>query len=673
MPIVTMPDGKVVDLPAQLPPEDVALLDKIHGAALADEVGRVLDKTIRGGATALPRFLKSVADMAADADTKMQEEHPVFEFFRKGIQNSPTGRVTQLYELLRKGGGDKVLDKAMTPSEPKTEIGKAVGNIGEATVGTLLSPGGMVHKGASIVQGMASGAGGELAARLTGDSPIARVLGAILGGGVAAAGSSVKPKAEKLLRQAVSEVPEADWRRAKVLTQTLKDNGIPHLASQTLGGKSTLADLVSVASTHPTVRPSLMAAVENAPEKAQKAFNVWGAKNLPVGIDETKTVLNDVQQAATDRIGALTGKGRAAYGAELPAGTSSSTYSPDEVMGIAKTLKETSLDPSTFGPGTAGEGFLSGVISKLEALASNKSTILNAQGQANSLPVPKGYVNNILKDLNQFAMKEGYSGVALGEAKTALRAATPEFQPARDAMSKVITEEVNPAKKGLIGQLAEMGGGVKPDKATAKTTALNLVFPADVRQPEAIRELGKQLGGEGVGELLREHLSRSMEKAVRLSSEAGKTQQPFEFLKTIAGTNAQRQNLEAALQTSSEAMGANPAAVRNGFYKLMKAFETSKDLKLPASVDRGVLQQQAGLNLPGLLVAPQSRLGRVLWEGATEKTFKKIADMVMAPDGLKQLEALAKTQDPSIIGRYAASLLSSVDKIEAADPAQPAP
>jgi len=674
MPIVTMPDGKVVDLPDQLPPEDLALLDKIHGSSNLEEMGKVADQTLRGGVLALPNLIKSGVGLVGKGEQAVESSGDVGKRVIEATNVTPVGRMMQLVRMAQSSPEESLYDKLSTPSKPTTEAGKAAGNIGEAVVGTFASPGGFAKPGMSLLQGAASGAGGELGARLLGgDSAIGRIVGALLGGSAPAAARTIVPNADTLMKQAISKVPEADWRQAKSMEKTLKDSGISHLSSQLLGNRSTLDDLVSSASAHPAVRPQILSAIEKAPQEAQTAFNIWKDQHLPVGVDETKSILNDVQQAAQNRLSSIKGKANAAYTAALPPGTSESTYASDKVKTIAAALEEAALDPNTLGPHTTGGKLLSSLSGDLKSLASQKSGILGPDGLPIPKDVPKGYINSSVKELGDRAFKEGYSGLATAKGKGILAEGSPEFQAAREAKSKVMTEELNPAQKGLTGELAGMGGGVRPDKATAKMTALSLVFPQDVAQPAAIRELGKQIGGEGVGELLREHLSRSMQKAVTLTAESNKAQQPFSFLKTVAGTDAQRKNLDAALITTSEAMGANPFAARNGFYKLMKAFDTFKDLKIASGVDKAALGQQASSNTLGKLIAPQTGVRR--WQDflTSEKTFKRIAEVVTSKDGLAQLEALAKTQDPSIIGRYAASLVSAANSLEATDPAQPAP
>lgn len=634
MPVVKMPDGALVDMPDNPTPEQLSALQKVVAPQKADPLedlahkGKLTLSALARGAASLPALY---SDLFAPVDVPST----------KSARDLPRSNAVSNFGEHPRTVGEKYLNSGL-----------------EGVGGSFIGPGSLTKPVQTALIGLSSGLGSEAAAQTMGDNAVSRVVGAMVGGAVPTAVSALKPNAQRLLKQATEQVPEAAWRRAGRAKETLDQAGIPHLNSQLLGEGSTLPDLVAVASQHPSVRPGLVSKVEKSPELARNAYERWKSSNLPIGLDETRSVLNDVQGAAQGRINDLKAGARGDYSAALKPGLSAETYTPQQVRQLAETLRKTAADPSKFGPLTAGGQFIGKLADDIESTV-KAGAILGPNGLPLERGVQKGYINNLLKDLNTRAEKEGYKGLSMDEVKAAIRQATPEFQPARDAMSSTIASTVNPAKKSLLGQLADQGGGIRPDKATATTRSLDIVFPKDVRQPDAILELGHQLGGDRVGELLREHLSRSMEQSVKLSAEAGRMQQPFDFVKAIAGTNAQRQNLEAALKVTSEAMGANPAAVRNGFYKLMRAFETTKDLKLPASVDRAVLQQQAGLNAPGLLVAPQSRLGRVLWEKATEKTFKEIAAIVTSPDGLKQLEAIAKAPGYFPASAYARSILSS--------------
>ncbi len=620
---------------------------------LGQESVAVADQVVRGGITSLPRLLyslesaglKKLRNIGDPEETKPMSERSFTQLGGDVLRRMIPAEFPQLLD-------DAVA--LMEPTKPTTEVGKTIGNVGETIVGTMVG-GGPLKQAAKV--GLSAGIGGEVAARATDDNPLARLAGSVIGGGIPAVLERLIPNSEKLLRQAVSSVPAADWRRAAEMEKVLQDNGLSHLKSQLLGPQSTLADLMAVVSTHPQVRPGIMAAIGRAPEQAQRAFNVWKAGNMPVGIDSTRSVISDIQGRAAKRLTDLKRQANAEYSAALPPGVSADKYTPEEIRSVANTLRRVAADPEKYGPLSQGGRAIEGVAADIEG-AVTPGLILTASGKPIEQGVSKGYLNNMLKDLNTRLEKEGYKGLALAELKDLLRQATPEFKPARDAKAAFMKDGVHPVEKGLTGDLARMGGGVKPDRTTATTRALEIVFPKDKVQTGEIRELADNLGKQGVAELLREHLSRTMEMTVKLSAEAGRPQQPFKYVEAIAGTNAQRQNLDTALKIAAEDAGANPAAVRNGFYKLMRAFESYKDLKVPASVDRAALQQMAGENAFGYLVAPNSKIGRWTWEHRTAKTFKTISDTVMSPDGLKKLEAMARSKDPEVFHNFITSVIA---------------
>ena len=643
---VELPDGRVLEgVPAGTTKAEIAAKLGLKEESKFAEVGRVADKSIRGGLLSLPELASMMVSGAEgagkglaglfgakpgpDQDALMQVANPV-----SALKNLPG--------MLKSVTGGEI-------AQPQTTAGKYLGEIGQGAVAALAGPGGLTTPIRNAVIGASAGGGSETAAHFLGDNALSRGLGALGAGGLAAGATSFVPNASKLLKQATSQVPEADWRRARVLESLLDKHGISHLKSQLLGPSSTLDDLTSVAATHPAVRPKLLSAVKNSPEEARKAFRVWSAENLPPGVGSRRSILGDIQGAAESKINQLYDTSNTKYVAALPPGVSSEKYGKGFIDTLRGKLGELVKDPERYGPNTAGgQAILKFMETHLPPLKPFQT-------------ISKGYVNNLVKDLNTIAEKEGYKGLPIKDIRGLLKDFTEaDFGAARAAKTNFIKTTVNPVEKGLTGQLAQMGGGVKPDKFTAKESAIKLIFPENTPQPQEIINLGKDLGADSVGQLFREYLATNMESAVKLTkNETNALQAPFEFLSKIAGTNAQRQNVEAALQVIAKDAGTNPAAVRNGFYKLMKAFQTTKDLKLPTTVDKATLAQEAGANIPSFLVAPNSRLGRHTVELMTAKTYKKIAEIITSKDGLKQLEQIAKTSDNKNIGVLVRSILAT--------------
>jgi len=136
MPVVKMPDGALVDMPDNPTPQQRAALQAIlskgvaapvtapkEGSSGLGETARVVGKSIYGGLTSLPRFVMQAGDW-------LEEKMPTPDWTKIPIPG---------YEQL--AGADKAVREAV---EPKTKTGKVVGNIGEAAVGAIASPGGLL-------------------------------------------------------------------------------------------------------------------------------------------------------------------------------------------------------------------------------------------------------------------------------------------------------------------------------------------------------------------------------------------------------------------------------------------------------------------------------------------------------------------------------------------------
>lgn len=609
------------------------------------EAGRVLDQTVRGGVFALPNIAK-------EGGAYLERQFPD-SFMSKNVIPVPQAAIG-LYE------------KLSTPTKPTTEVGKALGNVGEATVGAFMGPGSLIAPMRTLAVGVGAGAGGEAAARVAGDeSPLARIAGSIVGGGIPAAVGAVRPSANQLIAESLGKMRDRDWKTAVSLDNTLLEAKIPNLKSQLLGDRSTLADLVAASSGNSSVRPTLLTAVEKSPLKSSAAVEKWKLENLPAGVQGTRGALGDVQKTASEAINkAKQARGKLWQDTFDNAGGAGIEVPKEAVQAEFKRL--TALASQM--PNTQAASMVLSLRDKLKA----KRKFITDGSQLNA----------IMKDVSeglQAGVRSG-SGVTSGTAKyvggqiTAMRENFGEaFAPIREAnaaFKQATIDTINPMKQGLAGQLAEMGGGVKPDKFTAKGTAINMVFPKDVSQGPEIAQLAVDAGPEVVLDLFRESLSRSMQSAVKLSKTKGSLQQPFSFVQSIAGTKAQRENLNAVLKVAADFNGVPAREVKVGFYKLMKALETTKHLELGGSVDKAAINFKAGENVAGAVIAPRGRFSRYTWENASDKTYQKIAEIVTAPDGLAQLRKIADAKHPELAKIYARSVLVAS---QAGDKSQPAP
>jgi hypothetical protein len=639
------PDGKIYDIEGPDDPK-INFTGAMAGGrpenfdqSLLGEVAAVADKTIRGGAFALPNLVRHAGNWLE-------------ERFGKG----PELFQGQIPESLVRG-----YDALTTPSQPQTSAGKTLGNIGEAAVGTLVGPGMLTTPGKLLTVGAGAGAGGEAAARLTDDNALARLLGGLAGGGVAALGATYVPTATSMTKRAVKGMTEADWQTAKELEATLRAAGMPHLKSQLLGPNSSLDDIVAQASANPEVRPELL-----------KATRVWRNLNTAPMLDERRVLQQDIQNTAKQADWGLLAKANAAYEAAMPKG---GQYSAGYIENLRKDIVALA-NSEKFGPTSeGGKALIAFAENKLpkatpaQTIPGQPTGMLDANGNPLLSPptvkpatggMEKLHLNNLVKDLNVLTQQEGWKGLPLKDLKELLKSYTPEFDAARAAKRSVMETEGTPMRQGLAGTIARMGGGPNENKYTATGDIIKLVFPADKAQPMAIKQLAENIGNDQVSMLLNEHLNTAFQRAAKALGENPKA--PADFVEAVLGTPAQRANIDAAIEVSAKALNVNPNAAQRGFRELVHALGTYRDLKLNTGVSQASTGFEAGKSFLGFAIAPASRAGRYLWEQASAKTYQRIADMVTSPDGLTQLERIAKTPDFRVRSAMIRGILVAADQ-----------
>lgn len=516
---------------------------------------------------------------------------------------------------------------------PQTTPGRYVKSVAEGVPTAALGPGSPFLKGLIAV---GSGAGAQFADDTIaggdasqGGNALARFGGGVIGSALPLVVAGRVKNAHQLVHEALSKTSPADFARAKRLEGLMTQHGMPsHIKSQLFGQNSTLDDLVAQASASSNTRPALMGATQNAPKEAGQAMENWLLTNLPPQVSSRRELLGDVQKRAADRIAAGVRLSNAQYTKAMPKDLPN--YAPEEMLDLHNELFTLARSDKFVG----GEGGKA-----IERFLKEKLT------DADGLPISNPYaLNNALKDLNALKKQEGWGGLPTSAIKEALRKYTPEFADARKAKSAVMDNVVEPMQKGLVGDIARMGGGIKPDRYTALESAFTRIFTPDRPQPKEIADFAKHLGKDEFAQFFGEYLRKQVSQNLNRASNVGG---PYNFLLAIARTPAQQANLRASLTAAAESMGAKPHEVVKGFSNLMRGFETYKNVKLAGGLNSAEIGAKAGINIPGLFIAPNSRIGRTSFDYVSRKTYAQIIDMVTSPDGLKRLEQIARTKPTS--------------------------
>lgn len=294
MPVVKMPDGVLVDMPDNPTPEQraalQAILSKAPQAAASTpkeevsglgETARVVGKSIYGGLTSLPRFVMQAGDW-------LEEKMPTPDWSKIPIPG---------YSKIAEA--DKAVREAV---EPKTKSGKVVGNIGEAAVGAIASPGGLAAPIKSAIIGASSGAGSEAAAAAFGDNAVTRTLGGVAGGLTGGLVTAAKTNRGTLAREALSDARPEDLAVAVERMKAARDAGIPINLSQAMPRASNIDAYVDALANSKHGR--------NVTEQLRKQPQqiAFGAEeqmaNLPGQIRMPQVLANNAQEAATAAIDA---------------------------------------------------------------------------------------------------------------------------------------------------------------------------------------------------------------------------------------------------------------------------------------------------------------------------------------------------------------------------------
>ena len=229
-----------------------------------------------------------------------------------------------------------------------------------------------------------------------------------------------------------------------------------------------------------------------------------------------------------------------------------------------------------------------------------------------------------------------------------LASKSPSYAKGRDIYAGAQTKDIQPRKQGMLGQLADTSGTTESMMSAQRGI---LMPPAPMAtSPQDIKLVIKLLRREDpnvVKDWTRQNLEGIFnENSQNLQSGANQFG-GAKFAASIAGNQAQRDNLKTLVSESS-----SPQAWK-GFETMLDVFE-AQGKRLPAGSATAFNQAElealrGGGNVAKLALTPvkPSKIMDVFEEFRLGKNTQKLADLLTDPDGIKKLEALAKTKPNS--------------------------
>lgn len=515
--LVTMPDGQLFAMPDNPSPEQLASLQaiaqkqsRIEGVK---EAGRVFDQTVRGGLTSLPRLAKDLFEATGGKRRAEEAEQELPELFRRS-------------EAMRAQDAAAVaaLEQLVTPTKPKTKSGQVVGNIGEAAVGALASPGGLASPLRSAATGAASGAGAEGAAALFGDNALTRLLGGLLGGGASSLLTAAPTNRAQVAKAALRDVDEIDLRNAKAVMEDRLKAGTPINLSQAMDRNSNIDKLVEVlANSKEGVNVTDMLRRQPAQVEGQATGFL---NSLPGNILPRTNMANQAQEAATEVLNQAKGQRTKVWESALARGQAQGGGQAAPAAAVEGVQKFLAAEAAAR-PNTQQAAWLQQLSAKL---VDDVGMPLSDPKQINEV-LKEAAASLKMPNMNTPGIDAGAAKYLSGVINQTRQQLGDSFTPIRDAnaaYSAFTQARVNPLREGVIGAIAQPAGAVEGKAAAAGKLFTLLDKGSDPRaRVSDIGTLAKELNKSGQGEVftngvkswMSEKLANSMKEAGGRSSD----------------------------------------------------------------------------------------------------------------------------------------------------------
>jgi hypothetical protein len=489
---------------------------------------------------------------------------------------------------------------------------------------------------ASIFSGMGGHAGSEL-----GGGPIGSIIGSLLGGGsvVGANAAANSRNAGALAREALKNVPESSLdsaRQRMVDTQKTLPAGLN--VSQAMQTPSNIDDVVN-ALAQQKEGTNVIKQLRDQPQQLH-ILGKMAQAGLPGEAQAPQMIANRAQDAATSTISDLQAQRAAAVqpllgkAKQLPEAVNSQM-----VQEIEKALKTKGATPE----------FISSGRQLLAQMTESPRT-----GQPTRMPQDvQAYLNSFSKDVKDTGLRD--SSTASGQIsylkdrlQGILEANSPQTAKANAAFKDLTENIVDPAKKGIVGQVAGVTGS-QEDRA-ALSNRLYTAFERGTPDPKNSDIMKFELTTRKSDPTVfidagKSFISDKLNAIWPTSGSEIKDTLPGSIKKALAPNEAQLQGLRDILAGMARGQGVQEGPVVKGFMNFVDAADyASKRPVRVSGLPMSDIEEVAGKSaIAGVLTsATPGRVGYKVskWYSADAKTT--IDTMLTTPEGLDKLRALAK-------------------------------
>jgi hypothetical protein len=253
------------------------------------------------------------------------------------------------------------------------------------------------------------------------------------------------------------------------------------------------------------------------------------------------------------------------------------------------------------------------------------------------------FSNKMVESYDKEKAKNAF--VASRQLDDFLASKSPSYAKGRDIYANAQTNVIQPRKEGMLGQLADTGGTTESMMGSQR----GILMPSApmATSPQDIKLVIKLLRREDpnvVKDWTRQNLQSIFNENTQNLQSGANQFGAAKFASTLTGNANQKANLKTLISES-----ASPEAYK-GFETMLNVFE-AQGKRLPAgsatAFNQAAMEElKGGGNFVKLALAPTkpSKLMNMFEDYRMNLNSQKLADLLTDPDGIKKLEALAKTK-----------------------------
>jgi len=695
---VEMPDGSVIDAPVGTPKAAIQArweLSRLQTAreqaatkATADRAAKAPGKTWLFDATspeldAIDNEISKRKDIVAKAKADTGGFFDKAKYYAeqgasavaRGLLQLPAmaasaGMATDPQRYSNLSSGQPLADVGKLGRQPQTAGERYAARAIEGATGAVAGP---MSAGTAPIRagltGAASSVGSEAAADVLGDNPVTRILGGVLGGGMASLATAPKTTRADLVREATQGSTEQELRDAQALMRESRTAGVPLNLSQAMPKGSNIDEMVAALAQN---RAGKMTAetLHNQPGVTSTGVGLE-ISQLPGKVLTPQEAANNVQEATTKVIKDVKAARTSLTSPLYNAGGDLGASAPKEFGNT--------IDRFVNSAGVSPKVAQQALALKEELLASSANGQPRTQATDIKAAIDsfRGGIKNTLNPLDP--KEQGQMKFLVDRLYQQLGTKSIPVAAGNAIYSQVSENVVDPLKKSVVGRLAGTAGA-QADKE-AVVSRLNSVFDNGTlpgAKSSDILTLEKSLRNSGQAEVFQDAaktwLTNKLATATKTQggrlaeNTAGNLEAAF-----VKDPKAQ-QGLRDTLVALARSQGLPDASLLNGMQNMMKY--VSAAARRPGPV--------AGTSPQQLEEASRSRIfggiGNFSMMQPVRQPFKAIDDalnhdaysfmdkLLNTPEGVDVLIKMGK--EPTISKTTAQSLATVVGTAAGAEAGQ---